>query len=114
MTRREEKEALKHDTAKDKVLQTLRGQTAPESNTLPQLFQVALVNVQGLKSHSAALTAHLRLLPRKPDLVCVTETHLDKAREEPKVEDYDLVARRDRVGKGGGGVCVFALKALSK
>ena len=81
---------------------------------MPQLYQVALVNVQGLKCHTAALTAHLRLLQRKPELVCVTETHLDKAGEAAKLEEYDLVARRDREGKGGGGVCVFALKTVSK
>ena len=31
---------------------------------LPELFSLVLVNIQGLRSHLASLTAHLRLLER--------------------------------------------------
>ena len=88
---------------------------------MAELFTVVVVNVQGLRSSLAALTAHLRLLKRKPNLVCITETHLNKAAEKVTLEGYDLVARKDRTksrgraSKGkGGGVCVFAAKEVSK
>ena len=71
------------------------GKTA---ESLTKLFTLALVNVQGLRSHLAALTAHLRLLEKKPDLVCVTETHLDSATNTVTLEGYELAARRDRSG----------------
>ena len=74
---------------------------------------MAVVNVQGLKPHLAALTAHLRLLAEMPDLVCLTETHLDQATEDVQLEGYVLTARRDRVGQRGGGVCAFAKTTLA-
>ena len=72
------------------------------------------VNAQGLNSHLATLTAHLRLLPNRPALVCVTETHLNRSTEVLELEGYEEVARRDRAERGGGGVLVYALKSFAK
>ena len=66
-------------------------------------------NVRGFTTHCAELTAFLRLLPRKPFLVCLNETFLNRATQEVKLEHYIVVARRDREnGRHGGGVLVFA------
>ena len=83
----------------------------------PWLFgdaaQILHYNIRGWVSHSAELTAVLRSLPALPTIVVLTETWLTDAFEEPTLEGYNLVARRDRVGQMGGGVIMFAEKSRS-
>ena len=70
--------------------------------------RVWFLYIQGFTSHSAELTARLRLETVPPLLVCLTETWLTRAVEEPRLEGYILVARRDRKdGRQGGGVAAF-------
>jgi len=78
------------------------------------VFKILFYNVQGLLSHLAELAAAIRLSELKPSLVCLNETFLDVSVEDVGLEGYDLVARRDRDdGRKGGGVAVYASKAVS-
>ena len=73
-------------------------------------FDILHVNIRGLLSHVAELTARLRLMEVKPVLLCINETFLDPSVEEVDVEGYTIVARRDRCnGQKCGGVAVYAL-----
>ena len=68
------------------------------------------MNVWGATSHSAELTATLRLCGGgAPALVCLNETFLDSSTEDFTLEEYNLVARRDQNdGRRCGGVAIFA------
>ena len=48
-------------------------------------FLILHVNLRGWASHSAELAARVRWMDPKPDLICVNETVLDKARKRSKV-----------------------------
>ena len=72
-------------------------------------FAILHVNIRGWASHCAELTARIRLMPKRPDLVCINETFLDKARKSITLEGYNLVARRDRDERSGGGIAVFVV-----
>ena len=61
------------------------------------------------------LTARIRLMLRKPDIVCLNETFLDSSTKEVSLEGYSLVARRDRCdGRQCGGVAVFARSEVAE
>ena len=69
-------------------------------------------NLRGFLSKCVELDAYLRVAG--PDIVCLTETHLDPSVGEIALTGYDLISRRDREdGRTGGGIAVFALKAIS-
>ena len=59
-------------------------------------FRVLHVNIRGWISHAAELVARLRRLTKKPDLICVNETFLNRTVEHLTLECYSLVARLDR------------------
>ena len=67
------------------------------------------LNLRGYLSHIAETTALLRGMEVKPFLVSLNETFLSKAIEHVELEGYQVLARRDREGKWGGGVLVFVL-----
>ena len=68
-----------------------------ERNSLEEeRFTVWHLNVRGWKSKSAEITALLRLEPKKPELVCLTESFLDKSTKNVSLEGYTEVARHDR------------------
>ena len=75
------------------------------------------VNIQGLRSHLAELTAVIRLCESPPDVVCVNETFLDDGVGTIELEGYEVVGRRDRSYSGDarrcGGVVVFARVAIA-
>ena len=75
------------------------------------------VNIQGLRSHLAELSAVIRLSATLPDIVCVNETFLDDGIEEIQPEAFEVVGRRDRSYNGDtrncGGVIVFARAAIA-
>jgi exonuclease III len=71
------------------------------------------INVQGLRSHLAELSAVIRLSASPPDIICVNETFLDEGVEEVALEGYSVAGRRDRSFGGVdkrrcGGIIVFA------
>ena len=71
-------------------------------------MEILQCNIRGWASHSAELTSTIRLLERKPLLVCLNETLLDKPTQELSLEGYALVGRRDRRdGRSGGVVAIF-------
>ena len=74
----------------------------------PSLTMLHL-NMRGYLSHIAEVTALIRDLPAKPFLASLNETFLSKAVEQVKLEGYQVLARRDREGRWGGGVLVFVL-----
>ena len=78
-------------------------------------FTVWHVNVRGWRSKEAVLNARLRLAQRKPQVLCVNESFLDKSVKNTalNLEEYELVARRDREDNSAwGGVLVFAHKEV--
>ena len=90
---------------------------AGENSEHPMLdgtaFSIFFVNIRGLLSHLAELTAALRILEVLPGLVCLNETFLDTSVEDITLESYELVARRDRDdGRKCGGVAVFVHESV--
>ena len=75
------------------------------------------VNIQGLRSHLAELSAVIRLSASTPDIVCINETFLDYGVEEIDLEGFDVVGRRDRSYNGDkrrcGGVIVYAKSEIA-
>ena len=75
------------------------------------------VNIHGLRSHLAELSAVIRLASAPPDIVCINETFLDDGVKEVELEGYNVVGRRDRSCSGDnrncGGVVVFAKTELA-
>ena len=80
---------------------------------IAESFDILQVNIRGFMTHSAELVARIRLLPRKPGLVCLNETFLTKAIGGIELEGYILVCKRDRLEQWGGGIAIFALVELS-
>ena len=74
------------------------------------------VNIHGLRSHLAELSAVIRLSAVAPDVVCVNETFLDKGVGTIELEGFEVVGRRDRNYSGDdrncGGVIVFAKTSI--
>ena len=67
--------------------------------------------MRGWRSKEAVVNARLRLAQKKPEVLCVNESFLDKATKDTAltVEGYSLAARRDRADNSAwGGVLVFA------
>lgn len=83
----------------------------PHCNTIRKIIKVGYTNVDGLISSLVEFKDYLRT--SKPDVVCITET---KLKEEMKVqfvkEGYDTW-RRDRKGKGGGGVMILVKQNIT-
>ena len=74
-------------------------------------------NVQGLRSSTAELVGRIRMCERRPDILCLNETFLDKTIGEVPIEGYEQIARWDReIGEAAitrGGVVVYAACAIS-
>ena len=70
-------------------------------------------NVRGLRSRRVELEATIHLLDPQPDILCLSETFLDKSIEEFAISGYQCVARRDR-GDGWGGIAVYATDAIAR
>ena len=78
-------------------------------------FHIFHVNIQGWLSHSAELTARVRLIDEKPDLICVNETFLNGTVENVFLEGYTVVMRRDRAdGRNGGGILALARREIAE
>ena len=74
-----------------------------------QEFILLHCNIQGWVSNNAHLAARIRLMPKKPSVICLNETLLAEHIEEISLEGYKVVRRLDRrEDKGGGGVMVLA------
>ena len=67
------------------------------------------LNLRGYLSHIAEVIASIRDLPMKLFLVSLNEKFLSKAVEQVKLEGYQVLARRYREERWGGGVLVFVL-----
>ena len=91
-------------------------EAAPASSIQPDTC-IMHVNIQGLLSHLAELTAYIRMCTASPDIVCINETFLDVSVEEVDLEGFVVVGRRDRGYNGDerrcGGVIVFARCAIA-
>ena len=71
------------------------------------------MNIRGWVSHAAELTAIIRSMKNKPDLVCVNETFLNHSVEDIALEGYAVVGRRDRCdGRAGGGIAALAWTSI--
>ena len=71
------------------------------------------INIQGIRSHLAELSAVIRLIASPPEIICVNETFLDEGVEDIVLAGYSVVGRRDRSFGGVdkrrcGGIIVFA------
>ena len=76
-------------------------------------FSVWQCNIRGFVSKAVQLAARVRLAQKKPDVICLNETFLDKSIEDVVLEGYVVVARLDRQdGRMKGGVLVFARAEL--
>lgn len=81
------------------------------TNTSPEYLQVCHVNTQSLMAHWDEFNLYFR--EQISHIICLSETWL-----KPEVPDrmIDLVGyrlfRRDRIGKGGGGVAFYLLDCL--
>ena len=73
---------------------------------------IVQLNLCGFLSKSAELGAYVQVAG--PDVVCLTETHLDLSVGDISLTGYELICHRDREdGRAGGGIAVFALKGIS-
>ena len=61
-------------------------------------FKVYYVNIRGIKSKLVSINRIL--LDHKPQVVCITETHLEQ-NEKIKIEGYELYYNDNKKGKGG-------------
>ncbi len=100
-----------------------RGVEAQETVSVADCsFDILHVNIQGLLTpsgdigkHGAELAGHLRIMVRKPEIVCITETWLNRSVAEFQLEGYVTISRRDRAdGRCGGGVLVLAATEVAK
>lgn len=75
----------------------------------PECLNIVSINLRSILAHRAELEA--RLAELKPHIVCIQETWLDDGVENPEVDGYKIVSRRDRTETakdGYGGVLVLA------
>ena len=75
-------------------------------------------NIRGFSSHCVELEGQLRLLPTRPEIVCLNETllevPLDATAGRIELEGYTLISRRERDdGRVGGGIALFALDSIA-
>lgn len=70
-------------------------------------FTFLHLNLRGFISHSAELSAHLRIHDF-PHIVGITETLLDASVATSSLSGYTLVSRLDRRTGRGGGIMLFA------
>ena len=68
-----------------------------------ETLTIWLLNVRGWTSAAAEVTALLRLADKKPGLLCLNETFLNRTTKNVVLEGYTLVARRDRADESGWG-----------
>jgi hypothetical protein len=107
------REAFEHSVA-GTLRQHMTLAAAPEAvrppNLKPDVFSVYHINIQGYSPrHAAELAAALRLLKSLPDVVCVSESFLDRSTQQVDLEGYSVISRRDRDdGRRCGGVIVWA------
>ena len=74
------------------------------------------VNIRGLISHRAELTARIRMAKKKPQILCLNETFLDASVKDGvvEIEGYSIVGRRDRRdGRKCGGVAVYVQSQMA-
>ena len=75
-------------------------------------FRIWHINIRRWTSHAAELTARIRQMDKKLDLICVNETFLNRAIAHIT---YKLIARRDRSdGRKCNGIAFFALSKMCK
>ena len=75
-------------------------------------FVIVQFNLCGFLSKSSELDAYVQVAG--PDIVCLTETHLDSSVGDTSLTGYELISRRDREdGRAGGGFVVFGLEGIS-
>ena len=79
-------------------------------------FLILHLNIRGWATHHTELTAILLMRKKLPDVVCVSETWLQRTVGTIPFEGYTLITRRDRCnGEGfGGGVVIFARDGIAK
>jgi len=79
----------------------------PPHTDIETKFRLFHLNVCNLDAHLALLDS---LLANHdfPEFVAITETHLKKTVESLKLTNYVEVSRRDRVGRFGGGIALYA------
>ena len=66
-------------------------------------------------SHVAVLTAVIRLMAHKPDVICVNEAFLNGTIEHVNIEGSSLIARRDISDRRKCyGIAAFALSYISQ
>ena len=117
MKRRDLHTALSMATSSEPAGPTLEVKEEPEKDA--QVFQETElvlwhVNVQGLLSHAAELSACVRLARRKPHLLCLNETFLDVSLGSVPIEGVEEVERWDRKpGLRRGGVVVYAATSIA-
>ena len=71
------------------------------------------VNLRGFLSHKTELEARIAK-QGLPELVGITETHLDKSVPAITLSNYTLISRLDRRdGRQGGGIAFFALASVA-
>ncbi len=89
-----------------------------EAEAFEDNFVVMHVNIRGLLGKLAELSARIRLMPVKPQVVCINETWLDQAAQDVPLEGYVEIARRDRVygddDRKCGGIMVLARADVAK
>ena len=75
---------------------------------------IAHVNIRGWLSNNATLHAQLDILEKRPEIVVVNESKLNRSVQRPVLAGYELVARRDNSTKHhGGGVLMFVICTLA-
>ena len=87
-------------------------QSKPEPS-LDLELHILHVNIRGLLSHKAELEARLAK-HGKPEVVGITETHLDKSVAAVSLCEYTQISRLDRRdGRKQGGIALYALASIA-
>ena len=58
-------------------------------------FRILHANIRGWFSHAVELTATIRSMANRPEVVCLNETFLNQAVEHIALEGYSLVTMRE-------------------
>ena len=72
------------------------------------------MNIREFTSKRIELEAVIQINSRKPDLVALNETFLNRSIEKISLTGYEVVSRRDRTDQSGfGGIALFARQNIA-
>ena len=88
-------------------------QSEPTPPLITCCFTIFHCNARGIFSKLTEINARIRLMIKKPSILCFTETWLNPCIGRIIISGYSVVVRRDRGdGRQGGGVIIFVADSI--